>query len=192
MKSMAEASDQVSRRRSSPGIGGGIFVALILLALLYGGLRVARRPRLVLRGTTAPAFTLERYGGGRVSLDQLRGKVVLLNFWATWCPPCVQEMPALVRLAHEYEPQGLVLLAVNRDDEQSAKAAVGIFVANRIPELASHVAFADASMSMSYRVQSLPTSYLIGRDGKVLDSYAGYLAEPTLRKKIEQVLQPRQ
>jgi len=189
---MAEASDQVSRRRSSPGIGGGIFVALILLALLYGGLRVARRPRLVLRGTTAPAFTLERYGGGRVSLDQLRGKVVLLNFWATWCPPCVQEMPALVRLAHEYEPQGLVLLAVNRDDEQSAKAAVGIFVANRIPELASHVAFADASMSMSYRVQSLPTSYLIGRDGKVLDSYAGYLAEPTLRKKIEQVLQPRQ
>ena len=52
--------------------------------------------------------------------------------------------------------------------------------------------FADASTSASYRVVMLPTSYLIGRDGKVLDSYAGYLAEPMLRKKIEQVLQARQ
>jgi len=189
---MAEASDQVASRRSSSGVGGGIFVALILLAFLYGGLRAARRPRLVLRGTIAPAFTLERYGGGRVSLDQLRGKVVLLNFWATWCPPCVEEMPTMVKVAHEYEPQGLVLLAANRDEEQRAKAAVGIFVANRIPELASHVVFADASTSASYRVVMLPTSYLIGRDGKVLDSYAGYLAEPMLRKKIEQVLQARQ
>jgi len=98
----------------------------------------------------------------------------------------------MVKVAHEYEPQGLVLLAANRDEEQRAKAAVGIFVANRIPELASHVVFADASTSASYRVVMLPTSYLIGRDGKVLDSYAGYLAEPMLRKKIEQVLQARQ
>ncbi len=107
---MSQTADEISVRRKPAGIPGGVFVALILVAFLYGGLRVARRPRLVGKGALAPSFTLERYGGGRISLDELRGKVVLLNFWATWCPPCVEEMPSLLKVAREYESQGFVLI----------------------------------------------------------------------------------
>ncbi len=189
---MSQTADEISVRRKPAGIPGGVFVALILVAFLYGGLRVARRPHLVGKGALAPSFTLERYGGGRISLDELRGKVVLLNFWATWCPPCVEEMPSLLKVAREYESQGFVLLAVNKDEAESAKAAVGVFIANRVPDLASHVVFADARMAINYRIQSLPTSYFIGRDGMVLDAQAGYLPERTLRKKIESALSTNQ
>ena len=189
---MSQATDEISIRRRPAGIPGGTFVALLLVAFLYAGLRVARRPRLVAMGTPAPAFTLERYGGGRISLDELRGKVVLVNFWATWCPPCAEEMPTLLRMAHEYESQGLVLLAVNKDEEETAKAAVGVFVANRVPDIASHVVFADARMVTNYRIVSLPTSYFIGKDGMVLDAQAGYLPERTLRGKIESALRANQ
>jgi thiol-disulfide isomerase/thioredoxin len=189
---MSQTADEISVRRKPAGIPSGVFVALLLVAFLYAGLRVARRPHLVGKGALAPSFTLEKYGGGRISLDELRGKVVLINFWATWCPPCVEEMPTLVKVAREYESQGLVLLAVNKDEAESAKAAVGVFVANRIPDLASHVVFADARMATNYRVQSLPTSYFIGRDGMVLDAQSGYLQERSLRKKIESALRANQ
>src|SRR5260370_1955850 len=182
---MLETADEISVGRKPAGIPGGVFVALILVAFLYGGLRVARRPHLVGRGVLARCFTLERYGGGRISWDEIRGKVVLLNFWATWCPPCVEEMPTLLKVAREYESRGFVLLAVNKDEAESAKAAVGVFVANRIPDLASHVVFADARMATNYRVQMLPTSYFIGRDGMVLDAQGVFLPVSTLLKKIE-------
>ncbi len=175
---MSQTADEISVRRRPAGIPGGVFVALLLVAFLYAGLRVARRPHLV--------------GKGRISLDELRGKVVLLNFWATWCPPCVEEMPTLLKVAREYESRGFVLLAVNKDEAESAKAAVGVFVANRIPDLASHVVFADARMATNYRVQMLPTSYFIGRDGMVLDAQGGFLPESTLRKKIESALRANQ
>src|SRR5260370_19367839 len=100
---MSQTADESSVRRKPAGIPGGVLVALILVAFLYGGLRVARRPHLVGKGALAPSFTLERYGGGRISLDELRGKVVLLNFWATWCPPCVEEMPSLLKVARSEE-----------------------------------------------------------------------------------------
>lgn len=185
---MSQTADEVSIPRRPAGIPGGVFVALLLVAFLYAGLRVARRHHLVTKGAPAPTFTLERYGGGRISLDELRGKVVLLNFWATWCPPCVEEMPSLLKVAREYESQGLVLLAVNKDEEESAKAAVGVFLAKRIPDLAPHVVFGDTLMAANYRVQSLPTSYFIGRDGMVLDAQSGYLPERTLRRTIESAL----
>jgi thiol-disulfide isomerase/thioredoxin len=188
---MSQTADEISIRRKPAGIPGGVFIALLLVAFLYAGLRVARRPHLVGRGALAPSFTLEKYGGGLISLDELRGKVVLLNFWATWCPPCVEEMPTLLKVAREYESQGLVLLAVNNEAED-AKAAVGVFLANRLPDLATHVAFADARMTTNYRVQMLPTSYFIGRDGMVLDAQGGLLQERTLRKKIESALRANQ
>src|SRR5229473_3213708 len=101
-------------------------------------------------------------------------------------------MPSLLKVVREYESQGFVLLAVNKDEAGSAKAAVGVFIANRVPDLASHVVFADARMAINYRIQSLPTSYFIGRDGMVLDAQAGYLPERTLRKKIESALSTNQ
>jgi thioredoxin-like negative regulator of GroEL len=97
-------------------------------------------------------------------------------------------MPALSKLAREYEGKGLVFLAVNRDEPEIAPAQVGAFVAQRAPELAKSVAFADDHIAMSYGVDELPLMYLIGRDGRIIDSYAGYASEAALRRRIESAL----
>lgn len=178
-------------KRSTPSRGGflvAILVGLLLAAIAYLGVRDAGQGTLARKGSVAPAFRLARYEGGTVALDELRGKVVMLDFWATWCPPCVAEIPSLVKLAQEFEPRGLVLLAANRDEGQTAKAEVGIFMARRAPDLARSVVFADNGMAASYRVDSLPTLYFIDREGKILEAYAGYASESVLRSRIERAL----
>jgi thiol-disulfide isomerase/thioredoxin len=161
------------------------FGALLLAAIAYLGVREARQ-KLIRKGTVAPSFKLARYGGGTLALDELRGKVVMLEFWATWCPPCVAELPSLTKLAKEFEPRGLVLVAANRDD--APKADVETFVAQRAPALASNIVFADDATALTYRVESLPTLYFIDREGKIIESYSGYASESSLRSRIERAL----
>jgi thiol-disulfide isomerase/thioredoxin len=166
------------------------WVVVILLAagLVYQGAIDAERAALLAGGSAAPAFALERYGGSTVRLEELHGKVVLLDFWATWCRPCQADMPSLVRLAKEYESRGLVFVAGSRDDESSAKAAVGVYIARHLPQLEPYAAFADDVTASQYRVQTLPTMYLIDKNGKVADSASGVLSESSLRRRIERVL----
>lgn len=150
------------------------------------GIREAGPPPL--SGLTAPPFSLERYSGGSLSLEELRGRVVMLDFWATWCPPCVAEMPHLVKLAREYEASGLVFVAANRDDAESARTDVNAFIAKIAPELAANVVFADDATAARYDVRSLPTLFLIDRGGKIVDAYSGFASESSLRKRIERAL----
>jgi thiol-disulfide isomerase/thioredoxin len=140
-------------------------------------------------GRPAPQFDLEKYGGGRVSLADQRGKVVMLDFWATWCGPCKEEMPALVKLARQYEPRGLVFVAANHDENpRTRKAEVGVFIAQTDPALASYVAFATEETAGAYGVVALPTLYFIDRDGRLLESHRGTLDEPQLRRRLEAAL----
>ncbi len=163
-------------------------VALLGLAVMYLGVHDVREGARIRKGAAAPPFKVARYDGGRVSLEELRGKVVMLDFWATWCAPCAAEMPTLTKLAGEYESAGLVFLAANRDDVGAAPALVKGFVAQRAPNLGKSVVFADDQMAASYGLQALPTLYFIGRDGRVLESRAGYESESLLRRQIESAL----
>jgi thiol-disulfide isomerase/thioredoxin len=177
------ASQQMARS------GRLLIVALVALpALACRGTNKVQHEAGTQNGAAAPAFKLARYSGGTVSLEDLRGKVVMLNFWATWCVPCVAEMPTLTKLASEYQSKGLVFLAANLDEPETAPAQVRVFVAQSAPDLENSVVFADDRMTMSYDVQDLPTLYLIGRDGRILESYAGYASESLLRRKIESAL----
>jgi len=181
---------QTERPRSTKS-GRLLIIALVALlgtVIAYHGIYDAHRASALRSGAAAPPFKLARYGGGTVSLDELRGKVVMMDFWATWCPPCVAEMPALTKLAREYEPKGLVFLAVSEDDHETAPAQVGVFVAQRVPDLGRSVVFADGPTVESYGVESLPTLFLIGRDGRILESYSGYASESALRRRIESAL----
>jgi thiol-disulfide isomerase/thioredoxin len=170
-----------------------------LLALFSVGLAIAmvaqlraesERSETLQKGDSAPNFSMPLHRGGAVSLGALRGKVVMLDFWATWCPPCVEEMPSLVRLAREFEGRGLVFIAANRDAPTTAPAAVGVFDARRVPGVTAFTAFASDETTAAYRVSVLPTLYLIDRQGAVHRVFTGFTSEEKLRWELEEMLAP--
>lgn len=118
-------------------------------------------------GTTAPDFMVSD-GQKTVRLSQLRGKPVLLNFWATWCPPCVQETPALVALQQQLGDK-VVILAVSMDEDADAYKA---FTAKRMPGLLT-VRDPDKKSSAMYGTFAYPESFLIDKDGKIQRKFIG-------------------
>jgi thiol-disulfide isomerase/thioredoxin len=164
-------------------------LAVGIAGLLWSGIQEARRSRPVEAGPrAAPPFRLERFGGGSVSSSELQGKVVMLDFWATWCGPCLAEMPTLLKLAGEYEPRGVVFLAASRDDPSVARVQVGMFIDQRAPGLARYAAFADEGTADAYSVSAIPTMVLIDRKGQLHASYLGAASEGAWRARIEAVL----
>jgi peroxiredoxin len=120
-------------------------------------------------GTASIDFTLSDLSGKKVSLSQYRGKVVFLNFWATWCPPCRAEMPSMERLYQKLKGQGLVVLAV---DLQEDLKSVQKFVAEH--KLTFTVLLdSDGRVGTTYGARSIPTSYIVGRDGSALGGTIG-------------------
>ncbi|MCE9666310.1 TlpA family protein disulfide reductase [Myxococcus stipitatus] len=166
----------------------GLLAALAVGGMVYLGVLEARRAQLVPDGAAAPGFELPRHGGGVLKLEEFRGQVVMLDFWATWCPPCREEMPALVKLAKEYESQGLVFLAASRDDGDMAPQLVDGFIRRHLPELKPYVVYASDDMARAFQVSALPTLYFLDREGKVMDAQRGALSEDALRRRIERAL----
>lgn len=118
----------------------------------------------------APPFTLKDPSGHVVELQGQRGNVVFLNFWATWCPPCRAEMPALEKLQERFKSKGLVVLAVNVSESPKQVAQ---FL--REMKISFPVALdSDGVVSGDYAVRALPTTYLIGRNGEVLAMALGF------------------
>ncbi len=129
-------------------------------------------------GMPAPDFTLLSLDGSKIKLSDYRGKAVLLNFWATWCPPCKVEMPWFEDLQKQYAKDGLVVLGVAMDD--SGPATIAKFAS----ELGVNypVLLGTDKVSDDYGdVQYLPTTFYIGRDGAIVDKMTGLLD----RKEIE-------
>lgn len=166
----------------------GVLVALGLSALVVAGVQEAKDARLLAPGEAAPGLKAERYGGGEVDLAKLKGQVVMVDFWATWCPPCVEELPTLVKLAGEYRDRGLVFVAANHIESDS-KEDVAAFV-HRLPPLPPnvHVAFVDSATLDRFNVHNLPTLFFVDRDGKVGQGNVGFASEAVLRQRIEQAL----
>lgn len=126
----------------------------------------------VIRGAPAPAaeFTLRDLDGRSVSLGEFRGRVVLLNFWATWCVPCREEIPAMQTLARDLGPRGLVVLAVNYEEDPETVRAFVRDTALSLPVLLDR----DGAVARRYRVAGLPTSFVIDRRGSVVGSVIGF------------------
>lgn len=121
-------------------------------------------------GLPAPDFTLTDMQGQQVSLSQFRGKIVILNFWATWCPPCVEEMPSMEQLYREFKDKDLVVLAVNV--ESSGQEAVSEFLAKKSYSF-KILLDPDAEIQNTYGVFRLPESFLIDRNGVVVEKVIG-------------------
>jgi peroxiredoxin len=134
----------------------------------------------------APDFTLRSMGGPNLRLAEQRGQVVLVNFWATWCGPCRQEMPHLNRLYEKYKASGFVLLGVNVDDD--ARNAVD--VAGKL-----HVSFpvlldTDKRVSRLYDMNAMPATIVIDREGRIRYIHRGYREgyEATYDQQIRELL----
>ena len=120
-------------------------------------------------GVQAPEFTLATADGKKVALAGLKGKVVLLNFWATWCPPCREEMPSMERLHQELKEQGLTVLAVNIQESPKQVARFMRDFRLTFPALLD----GDATVSGLYGVRGLPSTYLVDRTGQVVGQAVG-------------------
>jgi peroxiredoxin len=145
-----------------------IAIGVLLVAMAWVIVNTMRE-RIVDVGDTAPSFTVTTQNGTKVSLDQFGGKVLLLNFWATWCAPCVQEVPSLNQLQKQLGNSGLVVLGVSVDRSENAhttflKRFNIVFPTSRDPQ---------EDISASYGTYRFPESYLIDKNGKVLQKYIG-------------------
>jgi peroxiredoxin len=118
----------------------------------------------------APDFTLKSAEGRNLRLAEQKGQVVLVNFWASWCGPCRQEMPHLNRLYDKYRSSGFTLLGVNIDDDPGVGASTAAKWGVRFPVLLD----ADKTVAKRYDMGSMPATVLIDRDGKVRFLHRGY------------------
>ena len=136
--------------------------------------------------SSAPDFTLRSMGGPNLRLQEQRGRVVMVNFWATWCGPCRQEMPQLNRLYEKYKSSGFVLLGINVDDDTSNAASVAAKLGVTFPVLLD----TDKKVSREYDLSTMPSTVIIDRDGKVRYVHRGYLTgyEETYEKQIRELL----
>ncbi len=136
----------------------------------------------------APPFVLSTIKSERLNLNDYRGKVVMLEFFASWCPPCQMVAPELKSMYEKYRGRGFVVLAIAIDDGPSALSAVNNFVNEfGIPY---PVMIDDGTVSRQYQVISIPTSFIIDKQGKIINKHIGLLPDlaSTLSKEIETLL----
>jgi thiol-disulfide isomerase/thioredoxin len=165
-----------------------VVVAVAVAAMLFFGLHMARRSTSnarIMKSTPAPDFTLEALNGGTMRLSDLRGKAVLLNFWATWCGPCKIETPWLVELQNQYGHEGLQIVGVEAGDD--GKDDIAKFVKDmgiNYPILIGKDAVGDAYGG----IPALPETFFIGRDGKIVDKSLGLHGRAEIEDSIKKAL----
>jgi thiol-disulfide isomerase/thioredoxin len=132
----------------------------------------------------APDFKLMAASGKQASLSDFRGKVVLLDFWATWCGPCVEELPVLVALQKKYESKGFTVVGVNMDS-MGAPAVIDFVRQNA---LNYPILLSGGDLPADYPVPGFPTAFLIDRRGAIIQRYLGESTYEELAKDIESIL----
>ena len=138
-------------------------------------------------GFPAPDFSLKTAAGETFTLSELKGQAILVNIWATWCPPCEAEMPAIEKMYNEYKDRGFVVLAVN-STYQDDPFNIAPFTEEHgltFPILLDET----SDVSRAYQVRSLPSSYFINRQGIISEVViGGPMSEALLRTRIEEAL----
>jgi len=149
--------------------GPSLIVASVAAAALYALFAGSSTPPPLGRGSAAPAFELPGLDGELLALSQVNGKVVLVNFWATWCKPCEDEMPAMETLYRELHGAGFELIAISVDDDRATVAAFRDKLGLSFPILLDP----EQDAAAAYQTFRFPESFLIGRDGIVVERYIG-------------------
>jgi peroxiredoxin len=162
-------------------------IAWITLSRVPVDLALARnqRPPSPQAGFAAPDFTLETLEGETVSLAELRGQAILVNFWATWCPPCRAEMPAIQQVYDKYRDRGFTVLAVDLQESPAAVSAFAQELGLTFPILIDP----DGGVFMRYRVTSLPTTFFLDRAGIIQEvTIGGPMTEAFIESQVTGLL----
>jgi cytochrome c biogenesis protein CcmG/thiol:disulfide interchange protein DsbE len=152
----------VRRASVSPGLVALFLMLTLTLAGCYSG---SRPPHI---GNPAPTFTVQD-SNRKVSLDEFRGKIVVLNFWATWCPPCLDEMPSLVQMQQKMRGRGVEVLAISVDADQSAYQS---FLKSYKVDLLT-VRDPTQKSNNLYGTFKFPETYIIDRQGVLRRKFIG-------------------
>lgn len=193
-------NESIALPKSTPNTGRVIVfgVVLAVIAIVLGLLAVGVRQRTsgALASGDAPPFELKTFDGETIRLSELRGKPVIVNFWASWCIPCRQEAPLLQQVWDKYRSQELVLIGVDYvDTEDAARAFMkefGVTYPNG-PDVGTRIA-------QAFHITGVPETYFITRAGKLLDgkdstgrangNWIGVISEAALKERIEKLLLP--
>jgi len=136
-------------------------------------------------GYPAPDFTLTDLEGKRWTLSELRGKPILLNFWATWCYPCRFEMPAIGAVYERFVDQGFVVVAVNVLESRDRAAAFAEEFGLTFPVLLD----SSGKVADAYQARFIPTSFFVDREGVINDKHMGAMTEEAIEKYLMKILQ---
>jgi peroxiredoxin len=160
-----------------------LILAMLAIVLTAGCTSGSKETKLAV-SSAAPDFSLQDLSGRSVRLSDLKGKVVLVEFWATWCPPCRASIPALERLHRTYNPRGLVVLGVSLDE--GGWDSVKSFAAEH--GISYPVLKGSADLSAKYLVRAIPALFLVNKEGLISQRYVGDEHEDALDKDIRALL----
>lgn len=151
----------------------------IVLLILFGFVSVSAGPK------KAPNFQLKTKDGSAVELDKLAGKVVVLNFWATWCPPCRAELPGFISVYKKLKLKGLEIVGISLD--QKGWSVVEPFMKKN--EIPFPIVVDDFTVAKLYgEISGIPTTFIIDRKGNIQDSHVGYMSAEELERLVKKYL----
>ena len=182
-QAVTPAINETNRRQIKSVYIIAAFVVLVaFLGLLGWGLVKAQKSPIT--SGAAPDFTLTSFDGKTLTLSKLQGKVVVVNFWASWCPPCRVEAPYLEQTWRKYKDRGVVFIGVDYvDTEPNALTYLKEFDITYFngPDLGTRI-------SQSYNIKGVPETYYVARNGEVRGNTIGPLSPPQLDQKIDTLL----